>query len=235
MANQDYWVEYQQGGKHLGAGFLVTRRCALTALHCLRGISPDDDRLDVLLASGQEVKGQVCDRSPGADLALILIPKTADVLVPYLDRAITGEIWRSPYRPSKAHVYLSGEITEAVVTYQCTGGDNIEAVQLECYQLVDNYYGYSGGPVERKRVDGNQAAIGILFEQYPDQRPSSSDSNRSANVLFAATLTEAFRRFERFDAINLLNTLNDSPPDTTNRSPSSASTQQLPNRGINQP
>lgn len=227
MSNQDYWIEYHQSGRHLGAGFLVTRRYALTALHCLRGVAPEDDQLDVLLATGQTVKGHVCGRSPGSDLALILIPKNTDVLVPHLDRATNGEIWRSPYRPSKGHIYLSGEITQAVVTYQCTGGDNIEAMQLECYQLVDNYYGYSGGPVERQRADGNQAAIGILLEQYPDQRPSPTSSSGSSNVLFAATLAEAFRRFDCFDTINLLNILNDSPHSAANRSPSKAATQRI--------
>jgi hypothetical protein len=217
MTNQDYWVEYFKDGQRLGAGFLLTSSYALTALHCLRKAQDDNDELDIVLAAGERVCGRVHRRSQGADLALIHIPVHRHINVPYLDRATSGEAWRSPYRPSKSHIYLDGKITEASTIYHCVAGEDIEALQLECNQSVGDYSGYSGGPVERKCSDGSGAVVALLLEQYPDQQQGSGELERSSNVLFAASLAEAFRRFDCFNTLYLLNALNQSSKETADR------------------
>jgi hypothetical protein len=219
MTTQGYWVEYSKDGKRLGAGFLLTRSYILTALHCLRKMNGDNEDLDVTLATGERVCGRIYSRSQGADLALIYIPTNCPVNTPYLDRATTGDAWRSPYRPSKSDIYLDGKITDASMIYQCAAGEDIEAVQLECNQSVGDYSGYSGGPVERERSDGRSTVIAILLEQYPDRRPGSGEPERSSNVLFAASLAEAFRRFDCFNTLYLLNALNQSSSDPIDGTP----------------
>ena len=68
MSGKDYWVEVSQGGRRLGAGFLLTRCHALTALHCLRAADPNLDELDITFVGGETVPGRIYRRSPEADL-----------------------------------------------------------------------------------------------------------------------------------------------------------------------
>jgi hypothetical protein len=215
-----YWFEFFQGDKRLGVGFFLTRCYALTALHCLRGIAADDDVLDIWLTDGDKVQGRVHRRSIEADLALIDVPRVGDTahLTPNLGRAGNGEEWRNPYRPSNSHVYLSGKVAEFGIIYRCVGGANIEAVQLECNQPIGDYAGYSGSPVELNHPGGDQMAIGILLEQYPDQFQAGEGFQRASNVLFAATLAEAYRRFDCFDTEHLVNVLNPSSGNEPKRS-----------------
>lgn len=222
MAANDYWVEIFQHGARLGAGFLLTRCYAVTASHCLAGMEPGDDRVDVLFATDETLPGRVYRRSPEADLALIDIPKTdGNTTVPIADQADIGEKWRSPYRPSISHAYLSGKIAAALVEYQCEGGGTIEAMQLGCSQSLGDYSGYSGSPVERNLASAGKAVLGILVEQYPEQYPNPRLPGRASTVLFAATIAEVFRRFECFDVSHLLNIL-DPPRAKASTEPSSA-------------
>jgi hypothetical protein len=218
MASDEYWVEICQHGVRLGAGFLLTRCHAVTAFHCLTNIEPDDDSVDVKIATGETLHGRVYRRSPEADLALVDIPKiTSFTTVPTADRPDIGEKWRSPYRPSTSHAYLTGKVAASPVKYQCEGGDTIEAMQLDCSQSLGDYSGYSGGPVERSHAgaDISKAVLGILVEQYPEQYQDPRLPGRASAVLFAATIAEVFRRFECFDVSHLLNILDPSCAEAT--------------------
>lgn len=212
MSSREYWFEFFQGDKRLGAGFFLTRCYALTALHCLRGIDADDDILDIRLTDGDKVLGRVHRRSIETDMALIDVPKVNGItaIIPNPGRADDGGTWKNPYRPSNSHVYLSGRVGEFAITYQCVGGADIEAIQLECDQSVGDYAGYSGSPIELNYPGGNQTVIGILLEQYPDQHESYQELQRATNVLFAATLAEAYRRFDCFDTEHLRKALSHS-------------------------
>jgi hypothetical protein len=205
----DYWVEITQGDNELGAGFLLTTCYVLTALHCLDRIAADDDAVNILAAGGQSIPGRVYRRSPAADLALIDIPErgTIQLKVPSLDRAAPGGNWRSPYRPTTGHAQLSGKIDAFPVPYHCEGGDDVEAMQLECAQPLGDYSGYSGGPIERDGPDESQPVLGLLIEQYPDQYPDNQIPKRASTVLFAVAIAEVFRRFDCFDVAHLLNVL----------------------------
>ncbi|SHN36245.1 S1 family peptidase [Actinacidiphila paucisporea] len=197
----DYWVELSQG-RRLGAGFLLTRRFVVTALHCLRGMADDEAELDVALADGTRVPGRVSRQDKEADLALVEISAGYGVAqpVPVAGVARGGERWRGPYRPAANDVELTGWVAGGAVPYDCEGGGRIEALQLTADQHLGDYSGYSGGPVEGVTDRQDPAVVGILLEQSPDR----ADPTRSANVLFAATIREVMRRFDHFDVGHLV-------------------------------
>ena len=140
----DYWVRITQEDRELGAGFVLTTCYVLTALHCLNTIAADNDVVNILLAGGQSIPGRVHRRLPEADMALIDVPErgVAQLKVPGIDRAAPGGNWRSPYRPSTAYAQLSGIIDAFPVPYHCEGGDDVQAIQLECTQPLGDYSGY---------------------------------------------------------------------------------------------
>ena len=213
MSSRAYWFEFFQGDKRLGVGFFLTRCYAVTALHCLHGIATDDDTLDICFPDGGKAQGRVHRRSAEADLALIDIPKVGDAasITPGLGRAENGGAWKDPYRPSNSRIYLSGKITEPAMIYRGVGGADIEAMQLECDQVVGDYAGYSGSPVEFHSTGRDQLVVGILFEQYPEHFQDSERLQRASNVLFAVTLAEAYQRFDCFDTERLAEVLSNRP------------------------
>ena len=101
------------------------------------------------------------------------------------DRARPGLGWNDPYRPNAEDVCLDGMVTAAPVSYQCRAGDEIEAIQLTCNQLLGDYSGYSGSPLMRDYPDGSQGVLGILIEQRSDLAP---EAQRGANVLIGTSV-----------------------------------------------
>jgi hypothetical protein len=199
--DRDYWVEISQRGALLGAGSLLTEHYALTAAHCVRGIDFGKEGLKLSFASGEMVTGRVCENAAGADLALIEILEPCESpLIPNVGRAVPGDMWSAPYRPSTSHPYLGGTVLSGAIRFRLEMGDEIEALQLDCSQHLGDYSGYSGGPVERQVTSGEPALLGVLLEQYPDRH----SSGRASNVLFAATIAEALRRFDCLDTNHLL-------------------------------
>jgi len=204
VADGDYWIEIFREGTRLGAGFLVNQHHALTAFHCIRNTEPGE-HVDLSLATGQKVPGRVCEHARGADLALIdlLTPFGSTSITPGADKACRGDRWAAPYRPSTGDPYLGGDVLEGKITYRCEAGLTIEALQLGCSERLGDYSGYSGGPVERHATGRKPSLLGILVEQFPDRQ----DPTRASDVLFAATMAEALRRFNCMGVGHLVNVL----------------------------
>jgi hypothetical protein len=206
MTGAGYWVELYQAQQPLGGGFLLTRRFVLTALHCLRGL-PLEEQVGIVLADGQRIGGWVCRQDKDADLALVEIHAEHQVTlpIPAADVARGGDRWRGPYRPAAHEVHLSGNVSNGSALHQCVGGATIEALQLTADQILGDYSGYSGGPVEGVLDGGSRqpAVVGILIEQAQDR----ADGTRAANVLFAATIGEAMRRFDHLDVAHLIDVI----------------------------
>ncbi|ONK12592.1 serine protease [Streptomyces sp. MP131-18] len=192
-----YWVDLYHEEKRLGAGFLLTRNFVLTALHCLRGAGGLDGRLDIALADGGRVPARVRRTADEADLALVEIDDARQITLPLplAQVAPPGARWRSPYRPFPSDVALSGQVNHRT-RHLCEAGGTIEALQLTVDQQLGDYSGYSGGPVEGADDRGGPFVLGILLEQALSRDPGGGP--RAANVLFAATIAEAMRRFDDY-------------------------------------
>ena len=182
----------------------MTSSYVVTADHCLRGIASNDEPLELSFPDGEVALGRVNQRLSSADLALIDILKAGEtlVIIPSADLARNGEEWRCPYRPSRSDPHISGGVREASVRYRIVTGDEVEALQLGCAQMLGNYYGYSGSPVERDR-DDKRAILGVILEQYPDRQ----QPERASGVLFATTIGEVLRRFDSLGVSHLINVL----------------------------
>jgi hypothetical protein len=160
--------------------------------------------LSVVLPDGSRADAQLEESSTDADLALIrlLNPATHSIAPPRAAQGRNSDAWFAPYRPSLSDPHLGGSVARNDVDYKCERGGVIKALQLVTTTELGDYRGYSGGPIERINVD-NSAVVGVLLEQFPDR----AEPRRNTNVLFAADIRDALKRFYSFDVGHLVGLL----------------------------
>ncbi|WP_306321217.1 MULTISPECIES: serine protease [unclassified Streptomyces] len=222
MSTAAYWVHIDEDGLHLGAGVLVTRTFVLTALHCLAPSSGPDATLGLRLPDGRRLRGRVCDRITDVDLALIAVQDAhAHDLppAPPTDRPRADVAWRGSYRPPREKTLLSGWVTHAPTVHRSDADGEFTGLQLTVDQLVHDFAGYSGSPVdvaaeesghgEESGADGEggRALVGLLMEQ----ELSRADGSPDTNVAYAASLLDAMERFPYFDLPHLRDAANGKP------------------------
>ncbi|MEU0207120.1 serine protease [Streptomyces canus] len=212
MSGTGFWVELHAAERRLGGGFLLTRRHVLTAFHCLRGSVAQGEPVDVVLADGTRLAGRVSRCDPSADLALVTVldPHRGSVRIPAAGTARSGDAWHGPYRPARTEAQLLGTVDHPALDYESASGEQIQAIQLRTHpDGLGDYSGYSGGPVVKGAPDDPAPEIlGILLEQLPDR----FTPGRAAGVLFAATIAEAFRRFDVLEVEYLMDRLRPADP-----------------------
>ncbi|WP_217205446.1 trypsin-like peptidase domain-containing protein [Streptomyces sp. AC550_RSS872] len=198
MTGGDYWVRISEGGRPLGAGFLLAPVYVLTAMHCLRGADTEYGRLELELADGRVMAGRLCDSVKENDLALIHIDDAHqyDLPLPPVDWPRPHVRWRSTYCPSDEQTKLSGRVSHAPILYRSVEGGEFAGLQLTVEQGLGDYSGYSGSP-----VDTGPAVVGILMEQ----QYSREDPSKGSEVLVAASVRHAMDLFPHFGMESLRN------------------------------
>ena len=212
-----YWFSIVYGDASCGGAFLISRKYALTATHCLpKGFlaeseSAEPSRVRLISESGLALVATVSETD--GDLALLEIAafRNHDIVAPQIhwEPVEKESSWEAPYRPSVQHPTLTGVVGNPDLNFQCADGTLISAIQLTVSEEIGDHSGYSGGPVVRKSSPQDPVAIlGVLLEQFPDR----VNQGRAANVLFAARIANAFLNFAAFNFASRLNVIRVSPP-----------------------
>jgi hypothetical protein len=68
----------------------------------------------------------------------------------------------------------------------------VTAIQLNVDQVLGDYSGYSGAPIQQEEIDSSITLVGMLIEQTPD----SVEKTRATNVLWAISAKWVVDEFE---------------------------------------
>ncbi|WP_422772704.1 trypsin-like serine protease [Plantactinospora sp. WMMC1484] len=163
------------------------------------GGGPVDGRtVDGQPVDGRTVDGRVVRIADRDDLGLVCItgPLPRSVVRPVLARAADDDEWLAPARPATSAHRLRGTVLNADLRHRCSGGGEIQALELRVDQLLGDYRGYSGGPIERVPPSQDRYAaptvVGILLAQAMKR----TRSREAANVLIAAQAEDALKRLD---------------------------------------
>ncbi len=200
----DYWVDVFSGGTRCGAGFLLTRQYALTAAHCLQWPKvAEGDMVTLSRRHGDSVEATVLRIDVGRDIALMGVNQTLDwtMRAAEADRCVKDHPWSAPYRPTLEMSELRGTVLTSPLPFQRSGGEKIEALELQVRQEPGDYAGYSGSPVQCEATGrlppDIKAVVGMLIQQDPHR----VREGEFTNVLFAITIAEAIGAFAELRAL----------------------------------
>lgn len=185
----DPWLRIFEDEEFVGVGFLITLRYAITATHVL-GKRELGHRFAA--RSGRSATLDVSILATSGDLTLLVVEGPLDhgLLPPQAGRAVEKSKWSGPARPELNNAVLTGTIDAVDLDFELESGDLVSVHQLCVDQDLGSHHGYSGGPVVTRRAPPHQV-VGVILEQLPD----AVEETRSANVLFAIAIDQAFGAF----------------------------------------
>jgi hypothetical protein len=208
--SSSYWFSIIHADVSHGGAFLISRKYALTATHCLpKGYrtaseSIDPSRVKLVSENGTELYAIVSETDGDLTLLEVVAFRKHTVIPPTIRQELVEKDspWEAPYRPSPHHPTLTGVVGNPDLKFQSADGSIVSVIQLTVSEEIGDHSGYSGGPVLGKTSRTDPVAIiGILIEQFPDR----VNQNRAANVLFATRIACAFLHFAAFNFAEQLN------------------------------
>ena len=198
-----YWVEFLDEAETVsGAGFFVHQSYILTPLHCLPlSARAAKAEVTVRLHTSEVIVCSVLDTVDEIDLALVEVSSPGATPSRFLqtDHCLEDDGWKAPYRPDQNRPVLAGKVMDGSLEYVCEAGGRFSAIQLHSLIDIGDYRGYSGGPVEVRSPERAPRLVGMMLEQYW----KSTKPKTAANVVFAATIGEALKRFAPFQLDHL--------------------------------
>ncbi|MDD7942873.1 HEAT repeat domain-containing protein [Actinomycetospora lutea] len=192
------------GGKDEGAGFVLAAptggrgRVALTAAHVVGSSNKSSTRF--VTADGRTVPIEHVEAVKELDVAALHLGD--DVEGFSVARAQDRLAWRVEARPGPNDPRLTGTVTDPRRPFSKPDAPNVSVVQLEVDQVVHNYKGYSGSPVELVPSDlttvesTTPPVIGVLIEHFPVRSAPSPGQRHppASNVLYAVPIEAALDR-----------------------------------------
>lgn len=172
--------------RQLGTAFLIDKRIAITAFHCIGDRSSGEishARLELQFENGT-TEGQVETGNPTLDYALIRLdeePSTAPMATARVPPATTP-FWAKGWpegRPFTAHpMAISGTIVDPSARIF----ENVPAVQLFAHESAHglDVHGMSGAPVMTNDPSGDSAATALI--RWAPDPPSTGDMSGSASI-----------------------------------------------------
>lgn len=199
------WARLHADGVYRGAAVILTRDLAVSAAHCVRGV-PEQVWSEDLVADSPTAgdrRFRVIEVSEPFDLALLELDPPFDIeaALPIAAPSRRGDDWYAPARPKQSDPELTGKVV-CTLSYECSTGTAVRAVQLKADTSFGEFEGYSGGPVLRLPEDSGDL-LGVLFEEYL----ARDGSDRVTDTLFALATETVFSRFHRLQSGYLIRVL----------------------------
>ena len=180
-------------GQSKGLGFALSPGVVVTANHVVRG--QDASLLTYVTDTGQVVKVDRVDGDEELDVAVLYLSGEVSEFFG-VGRAAHGAHWRVEVTPSPRDARLTGVVADVRRPYVNSRGHQTYVMQLLVSEQLQEYAGYSGGPVViASRPD---VATGVLVEELRIRLTSArvvGQDTPATNVLYAVPLAAVIGRF----------------------------------------
>lgn len=176
-----------------GCGFLIAAQLAITANHLVRrpdGSSVEPDRVGLKI-DGTPFTVRAIESDLDLDVAVLHLVESA---VEWLQtgHARKGQDWKVRTQPRGNDPQLNGIFSALRRPYTNSWGRKTLGHQVQVNQVLDDYRGYSGSPVEAP--DG--VVVGVMVEQIGSRLPNRSMTKSSAApVAYVTPIEDVIAKF----------------------------------------